>query len=175
MKLWLVVLFFTVTISVTLAAENYQDLTDNEFAEFDDLESEEDLTINSQQESKESSQNTEEFISDDDDQEMIIEEDEEFEHFQDPEEFEGFADGKEEKPVAEPKITITKVPIHFRANWDSYWLEILMVAGLVVYFLNFVTGRSKNTQIANAWLNTHRSLLEDNFSLVGMSFQNRLR
>lgn len=59
------------------------------------------------------------------------------------------------------------MPIHFRANWDSYWLEILMVAGLVVYFLNFVTGRSKNTQIANAWLNTHRTLLEDNFSLVG--------
>lgn len=166
MKLWLFAIFL---VSVSFAAENYQDLADNEFAEFDDLESEEELATSSQQESKESGPPTDEFIADDDDQEMIIEEDEEFEHFQDPEEFEGFADGKEEKPVAEPKITITKVPIHFRANWDSYWLEILMVAGLVVYFLNFVTGRSKNTQIANAWLNSHRALLEDNFSLVGES------
>lgn len=168
MKSWLYTLFFVSIIATeVLAAENYQDLVDNEFAEFDDLESEEELITNSQQESKESSQTNDEFIADDDDQEVIIEEDEEFEHFQDPEEFEGFADSKEEKPVAEPKITITKVPIHFRANWDSYWLEILMVAGLVVYFLNFITGRSKNTQIANAWLNSHKSLLEDNFSLVG--------
>lgn len=67
----------------------------------------------------------------------------------------------------EPKITITKVPIHFRANWDSYWLEILMVGGLVVYFLNFATGKSKNNKIANTWFQTHKTLLEDNFSLVG--------
>lgn len=167
MKLHLLILLITVTASAVLAAENYQDLSDNEFAEFDDLESEDDLPLGSQQDSKDSDQTADEFIADDDDQEMIIEEDEEFEHFQDPEEFEGFSDGKEEKPVTEPKITITKVPIHLRANWDSYWLEILMVTGLLVYFVNFVTGRSKNTQIANAWLNSHKSLLEDNFCLVG--------
>lgn len=42
-----------------------------------------------------------------------------------------------------------------------------MVAGLVVYFLNFFTGKSKNTKLANAWFTTHKTLLEDNFSLVG--------
>lgn len=42
-----------------------------------------------------------------------------------------------------------------------------MIAGLLVYFLNFLTGKSKNTQLANAWFQTHRTLLEDNFSLVG--------
>lgn len=108
------------------------------------------------------------FEQDDDEREMVVEDDSEFEHFQDTEEFEGFADGKEEKLTAEPKITITKVPVHFRANWDSYWLEMLMVAGLVVYFINFATGKSKNSKIANAWLQTHRTLLEDNFSLVGV-------
>lgn len=164
MKLHLLILLITVTASAVLAAENY--LSDNEFAEFDDLESEEELPIGSQPDNKDSDPAIDEFIADDD-QEMIIEEDEEFEHFQDPEEFEGFADGKDEKVVSEPKITISKVPIHLRDNWDSYWLEILMVAGLLVYFVNFLTGRSKNTQIANAWLSSHRALLEDNFCLIG--------
>lgn len=165
MKLHLLILLTLLAPHLGLA-HNYQDLSDNEFAEFDELDPEEEPL--GQQEAQPAS--SDDFAPDDDDQEMIIEEDEEFEHFQDPEEFEGFSDGgggKDEKPATEPKITITKVPIHFRANWDSYWLEILMVAGLVIYFLNFVTGRSKNTQIANAWLNSHRSLLEENFSLVG--------
>jgi hypothetical protein len=42
-----------------------------------------------------------------------------------------------------------------------------MIAGLVVYALNFFTGKSKNNKLANAWLASHRSLLEENFSLVG--------
>lgn len=42
-----------------------------------------------------------------------------------------------------------------------------MIAGLVVYFLNFVTGRNKNQKLANAWLASHKQLLEQNFHLVG--------
>ena len=42
-----------------------------------------------------------------------------------------------------------------------------MIAGLVVYALNFFTGKSKNNKLANAWLVSHRNLLEENFSLVG--------
>ncbi|KAL1122205.1 hypothetical protein AAG570_003610 [Ranatra chinensis] len=66
-----------------------------------------------------------------------------------------------------PKITITKVPLHFRSNWDSFYLEMLMVAGLVVYFVNFFTGKAKNAKMANVWYSTHKSILEENFSLVG--------
>jgi len=43
-----------------------------------------------------------------------------------------------------------------------------MIAGLVVYALNFFTGKSKNNKLANAWLSSHKTLLEENFSLVGM-------
>jgi len=43
-----------------------------------------------------------------------------------------------------------------------------MIAGLVVYALNFFTGKSKNNKLANAWLSSHRTLLEENYSLVGM-------
>lgn len=167
-----ITLLFVILISYSGLANNYQDFTDNEFAEFEEFESEDELVVDepqSKESAKESSQDTEDvFVSDDDDEaDIMIEDDSEFEHFQDTEEFEGFADNKDEKLDAEPKITITTVPIHFRANWDSYWLEILMIAGLVVYFVNFATGKSKNTKIANAWFQTHRTLLEDNFFVVG--------
>lgn len=167
MKLWLHLICFTFFIS-TLAASNYGDLTDNEFAEFEDFEAEDDVFVSDDgQKGSKDSQSDGNFVDEDDEQDVIIEDESEFEHFQDSEEFEGFADSKEDKPATEPKITITKIPIHFRANWDSYWLEILMIAGLIVYFLNFATGKSKNTKIANVWFQTHRSMLEENFSLVG--------
>lgn len=102
---------------------------------------------------------------------LFQEEDSEFEHFNDEEEFEGFNNDRAPKPsdqpLKKPEITITNVPLPFRANWDSYWLEMIMVAGLVVYFVNFFTGKTKNTRLANAWFASHKSLLEDNFSLVG--------
>ena len=33
---------------------------------------------------------------------------------------------------------ILQVPIHLQTNWDSFYLEMLMLAGLGVYFLNFL-------------------------------------
>jgi hypothetical protein len=63
---------------------------------------------------------------------------------------------------------VLQVPLHFRTDWDSFYLEMLMIAGLVVYALNFFAGISTNTKLANAWFTSHRSLLEENFSLVGM-------
>lgn len=64
-------------------------------------------------------------------------------------------------------LTITKVPLHLRARWDSFYLEILMMIGLLVYFINYIAGRSKNSHIAESWLLEHKKLLSDNFSLVG--------
>ena len=65
------------------------------------------------------------------------------------------------------KLKITDIPAHLRGNWDSYYMEILLAAGILVYFLNFLTGRSKNERIAAAWLTSHRDILESNFALVG--------
>lgn len=86
--------------------------------------------------------------------------------------------GAKEKPVKGQKtsqqqppppktINITKIPAHLRTNWENYYLELLMIAGLVVYFLNFFAGKTKNQRLANAWFNAHKSLLESNFALVG--------
>lgn len=46
-------------------------------------------------------------------------------------------------------------------------MEMLMLVGLAVYFVNFFTGKNKNQRIANAWFSSHRQLLEENFTLVG--------
>lgn len=46
-------------------------------------------------------------------------------------------------------------------------MEMIMIAGLLTYFANYFVGRNKNSKLANLWLSTHRSLLEDNFVLIG--------
>jgi len=112
--------------------------------------------------------------------------DNEFNHFTDEEEFEGFNTEEEEedefehmsmkgrgakekpkpKPGSQPTIKIANIPL-MRTQWENYYLEMLMVAGIVVYFLNFFTGKTKNQKIATSWFNSHKPILESNFSLVG--------
>ena len=60
-----------------------------------------------------------------------------------------------------------QVPLHLRNSWDSYYLELLMLAAVASYLLNYMNGKAKNQRLATAWLNCHRELLESNFSLVG--------
>lgn len=43
-----------------------------------------------------------------------------------------------------------------RTNWENYYMEIIMILGIVVYFLNFFTGKTKNQKIANQWFAAHR-------------------
>jgi Protein of unknown function (DUF1682) len=134
----------------------------DEFAEFEDFEEEfENVVASSAQDSAEEIE-----VEVEDDEEAPLE-DLELEHLADEEEFEGW-DAKEPVNTKEaPRLTITKVPMHLRTNWDSYFLEMLMISGLAVYFLNFMVGRSKNQRLANAWFTAHKSMLEENFSLVG--------
>ncbi|XP_046752759.1 PAT complex subunit CCDC47 [Diprion similis] len=173
MRLWLVALHIAlVGTNLWVTAHFQEELPeDNEFAEFEDFEEEkpnlgvpDDLV-----EQFSEAELTDGFEEDD----VLVEDgDSEFDHFQDEEEFEGLdATGVNAGPKSdEPStLTITKVPLHLRARWDSFYLEILMVAGLLVYFINYVAGRSKNCRIAETWLNDHKQLLIDNFSLVGDS------
>lgn len=48
-----------------------------------------------------------------------------------------------------------------------------MLSGLAVYFLNFLTGKTKNHRIAQSWLNAHKKLLSDNFAVVGDDGQSK--
>lgn len=144
---------------------------DNEFAEFEEFDEEEAPAApspsSSSSSSSPSSQRPEAPPPADDEEEARVEE--EFDHFQDEEEFEGL---DHERPPSRPQgdkphLTIAKVPLHLRSNWESFYLELLMLAGLAVYFGNFVAGRNKNHRLATAWFNAHRPLLLENFALVG--------
>lgn len=156
---------------------------DNEFAEFEDFEEE---TSSSPAPAERAVERTVEGtvertvehveVADtssqdfDEDDVLIVDGDNEFDHFQDEEEFEGLhaSAGNAAPKSDEPStLTITKVPLHLRARWDSYYVEILMVAGLLVYFVNYIVGRSKNARIAEHWLAEHKQIFLDNFSLVG--------
>lgn len=169
---------------------------DNDFAEFEEFDVEDDFVESASAKvpsgRQKPSLDDDGFANDeddaahhpDDDQHDNIVEDEqdEYEHFQDEEEFEGFHGNDDDDlpplssnqqrgapagEAAEPKLTMAKVPLHFRTHWDSYYMEMIMLAGILAYFANFLLGKGKNTKIVNSWLATHRSLLEDNFVLVG--------
>lgn len=167
MKLSLVLLVACLWVGLVTSYEE-----DNEFADF---ELEDDEVIEKENPTPQADVNrnpavkeakTSESFNDDDDSDGIVED--EFDNF-DKDEFEGFGGSDSDLPdpkAGEPKLTIAKVPLHFR-KWDSYWIEILFIVGLVVYFLNYAMGKSKNIKIAEAFLSAHKTFLEENFAMVG--------
>lgn len=174
MKFWLV-LYFTLLGNHLWVTAHFQEepLEDNEFAEFEfeDFE-EEKPVVKSSSASEQTTTKFEEMEGDVDDKESEIsveDADNEFD-WQDEEEFEGLdinspsSSAKIEEPST---LTITKVPLHLRARWDSFYLEILMIVGLLVYFINYIAGKTKNFRIAETWYDDHKQILLDNFSLVG--------
>lgn len=176
-KVKICVIFPLLLVTYCVHAQINDKFKDDEFADFEEFEDVEDIVkqpLDDHQPFKEDLEVTydREPVADNtlEEEDVLIEdEDSDFDHFKDEEEFEGFKTVKGESPGKQeaPTITIQDIPMHLRSNWDSYYLELLMIAGLVVYIINFITGRNKNFKLASHWINTHRSLLEDNFSLVG--------
>ncbi|KAL8575137.1 hypothetical protein ACOMHN_055130 [Nucella lapillus] len=159
------------------AAEN------NDFAEFEELDEEEggeskrlkEPEVGTVQGGETASQTGEQALGreeeEDEDDAIIESEDDELEHLQDEEEFENFdrdkgASIKGKGGERLPDLRMAKVPLHLRTNWDSFYLEMLMVAGLGLYLLNFLAGKTKNHRLATAWLAAHRELLEAHFAIV---------
>ncbi|KAK6166011.1 hypothetical protein SNE40_022804 [Patella caerulea] len=176
----LVLLCGWLTTCETAANQHDADVDDNEFAEFEEFDDEEETTtVKSHQEPKERKVDTKtedvvskDEIEEEDDDGVVESEDDEFEHLQDEEEFEGFDKERGSSPKSKgseklPDLEIAKVPLHLRTNWDSFYVEMLMIAGLGVYFLNFLAGKTKNSKLAQAWLGAHKELLDSNFSIVG--------
>ncbi|WAQ94545.1 CCD47-like protein [Mya arenaria] len=144
------------------------DFEDNEFAEFEDFDDEEeegtvveeDAEFPSESESQGQAASAGKNDDDDDDEEeedegVVETEDDEFDHMMDEEEFIGFdrdTRAGKGKPHDVPDLKIAKM---------------LMLAGLGVYFLNFLAGKTKNSKLAQAWFTSHKTLLDENFSLVG--------
>ncbi|XP_075261566.1 PAT complex subunit CCDC47-like [Convolutriloba macropyga] len=82
--------------------------------------------------------------------------------------------GEKKKPmgdlftgVKKEGLKVIDVPEHLRTKWDGFYLEFLLLIGLVSYALNFFYGKQKNQKLASAWLDTTRTTLERNFAVVG--------
>lgn len=41
--------------------------------------------------------------------------------------------------------------VRVRPVWEAYLGELLIAAGLMLYIVNYITGRSKNSSLAQAW------------------------
>ncbi|CAH0389099.1 unnamed protein product [Bemisia tabaci] len=166
------ILFSLICYQILAAVQFREDVEDNEFAEFEEFDEEEVKSAKPYVKEAPQARKIEQTIEEGNDfneDDVVVEDDEsEIDHFNDDEEFEGF-DGADPstKSKEAPKITITNVPLHLRTNFNSFYLEILMISGLVIYFLNFFTGKNKNIKIATSWFETHKSLLKENFTLVG--------
>lgn len=166
----------------SLQAANPHDaeVNNNEFAEFEDFDEEDTdgekpvsdgANAGPKEVPKQSSQPA---TADNEDEEeeadatVENEDDDEFTHFTDEDEFEGYDRERSPSPgKPKPELKIATPPLPLITNWDSFYLEILMLAGLAVYLLNFLAGKNKNHKLAQSWLNSHRDLLESNFHIVG--------
>lgn len=171
--MWVVIAHIVLVATNLWVTAHFQEEVpeDNEFAEFEDFE-EEKPSLHVERVSESIQKEDQDFEEDEVDVSDVADGDSEFDHFQDEEEFEGLdlAGGNAGPKPDEPStLTITKVPLHLRDRWDSFYLEILMIIGLLVYFINYIVGRSRNARIAEQWLIDHKQLLLDNFSLVGHS------
>nr|CAG4636294.1 EOG090X08PA [Eubosmina coregoni]SVE69887.1 EOG090X08PA [Eubosmina coregoni] len=155
------------------AGINHVDVEDNEFAEFESDFDIEEPAIATEQKKVQEVENEPDLVAQEieDEEEVTIEtEDNEFEHVDD-DEYEGYDKESSSKPDLKlnegPKITFAQLPAHLRSNWESYYLELMILAGLVLYFVNFFIGRSKNQKIAETWYATFKPLLSSEFQLVG--------
>jgi len=90
---------------------------DNDFAEFDDFDSDDGFETISEHSAKnekhsagakEKNDNFQDIYEENDDDDGVVEEESEFEHFRDDEEFEGFSKNEPAAPVetGEPKLTM---------------------------------------------------------------------
>ncbi|KAK3109192.1 hypothetical protein FSP39_025062 [Pinctada imbricata] len=169
----------TVFMSTVYSANQHDaDIDDNEFAEFEDFDDEEvDQIIKKDTKSESDTQEKvkvtkdSEFIEDEEEEESTVE-------TEDDDEFEQFDEEEFEKPEADKPLPMSKskeefkikpadVPQYLQTRWDSFYMEILMLAGLGVYFLNFLQGKNKNHRLAQTWLSAHKDILDANFSIVG--------
>ncbi|XP_069761265.1 PAT complex subunit CCDC47 isoform X3 [Narcine bancroftii] len=181
MWLYLLVLLLVQGCDLTVSKFNDFDETDdiveyddNDFAEFEDgsedapeevlqkvttVQDEEEATV----ELEDQDDNQEDFEGSD----IVGQEgDAEGEPFDD-EEFEGYDEADRPSSRSKDPIKIVNVPHHLQNSWESYYMEILMVTGLLAYIMNYIIGKNKNNKLAAAWFNSHKELLEGNFSLVG--------
>ncbi|CEF64991.1 Protein of unknown function DUF1682 family-containing protein [Strongyloides ratti] len=145
----------------------YDNLEDNEFAEFE--ENFEEKVVVEESTPMPSIKKEKELVND------FLEDD--FTHIDDTTNFDINDENKledldklntDDKTANAPKpLKFADVPTHLKSNWKTYQIEILMMVLLFIYSVNFIIGMSKNNSIAHKWFEVTRPLLETKFALVG--------
>ncbi|XP_067936612.1 PAT complex subunit CCDC47-like [Watersipora subatra] len=168
-----ILLVVTYRIPLSFAKQNLEDFDD--FAEFDEEEFEtaevdpptEDEWVGPPEDKSEDSVTEDDFEMDG---KVEVEDNYEFEDF-DQEEFVGAQLDSENlqtnREKTEEKLTFAKVPPSLRRNWGTYYFELALIIGMLIYFLSFLLGRSKNSTLAQAWYKANKERLEREFSIVG--------
>ncbi|KAA8585439.1 hypothetical protein FQN60_004133 [Etheostoma spectabile] len=160
--------------------EDLADFDDNDFAEFEDMNDDPAAEAETVPPPRASPSSQPEEDEDEDEDEATVELEDGLDGFEDSEtqdqdmyskydqeEFEGIGDMEKTGHSMKDPLIIHTVPAHLQNSWESYYMEILMVTGLLAYIMNYIIGKNKNSRLAQAWFNSHRELLESNFALVG--------
>ncbi|CAF5174838.1 unnamed protein product, partial [Rotaria magnacalcarata] len=59
-----------------------------------------------------------------------------------------------------PDLKIAEVPANLTgSHWEAYYCEGIMIIALLGYLINFLIGRTKNSQLATAIFRSQRDML----------------
>jgi len=96
----------------------------------------------------------------------------------DSDEFEGLELLKQKKEKQLPSEQATSTPntrkgpiarkLMPKKEAIEYWPEVLGVVVVLIYFINYIIGSSKNRALAEAWLEACMEKLESNFTIIGI-------
>uniref|UniRef100_A0A672H0B6 PAT complex subunit CCDC47 n=1 Tax=Salarias fasciatus TaxID=181472 RepID=A0A672H0B6_SALFA len=151
---------------VLLAIPDLADFDDNDFAEFEDMNDDQAAEAETAPPPRASMSSQPD--EDEDEDEATVELEDGQDGFEDSETQDQDMFSKYDQESLRGLETWRKpVPAHLQNSWESYYMEILMVTGLLAYIMNYIIGKNKNSRLAHAWFNSHRELLESNFALVG--------
>ncbi|CAF3081132.1 unnamed protein product, partial [Rotaria sp. Silwood2] len=88
--------------------------------------------------------------------------------------FKSESDSFKSSSSSTPDFKIAEVPANLTGNrWEAYYCEAIMMIALLGYLINFLIGRTKNSQLATTIFRSQRDLLQRNFSLVGDNGQTK--
>ena len=124
-------------------AEGYGEQTDESFQGVDEKDAMEEVEDDNPEEREEAQK-------EEDDEEAEVEVEDEYEYEED-EEFEDGSMGLRKKGGRAEDIKLSPADVQTTHRVEEYITEVLVAVGLSVYLLNYIYGRSKNAQFAQAW------------------------
>jgi hypothetical protein len=66
-----------------------------------------------------------------------------------------------------PNLEIKESAVRIKPIWEAYFVEICISLGIVLYLINYLMGRVKNSNLAEQWLITNLPTLQNEFTIAG--------